>query len=100
MYTIDEIVNKIVELSAFKSVCRHYLASCHAALHVENAAIVRCNLTVASNSLKQLYNKQNECYNNKITPKKNLKVINYKYSKQEENAILHFNKDHRFTITE
>lgn len=33
-------------------------------------------------------------------PVKSIKVTFYKYSQLEKNAILHFNKDNRYTITE
>lgn len=33
-------------------------------------------------------------------PAKSIKITKYKYSQLEKNAILHFNKDNRYTITE
>lgn len=100
MHTLSKITAEIVELSAFRSACCHYLASHHAALHMENATMVTANKYITNQNLNQLHQELNEL--NAIIYKghNSFKQINYEYSSHEEKAILHFNKDNRFTITE
>ena len=100
MHTLNKIKQQIVELSAFKSACCHYLASHHAAIHVENASIVTLNKDVANHNLKQLYMQLYQLKPHNPCQNSNFKVLDYQYSILEKNAILHFNNDDRFTITE
>jgi hypothetical protein len=100
MHRLNKLIAEIVELSAFRSTCCHYLASHHAALHVENATMVTANKHIVSQSLNQLYQELNVLNTTIYKGHNSIKQINYKYSAHEERAILHFNKDNRFTITE
>lgn len=90
------ILHNIRHLSEIRSAYIHYLASYHAQCNVGNAAYIKCNLKIISESIAQLKQLQN-------TPiYKEVKTATYiyKYSAMEEQAILSFNADKRFTITE
>lgn len=83
-------------LSEIRSAYLHYLASHHAQCNIENVTYIMCNLKIISESISQLKLLQR-------TPiYKDTKTAThiYEYSALEEQAILSFNADKRFTITE
>lgn len=94
------IAKEIVELSAIRSAYNHYLASHRALTDVENATTVRANKSVISKSLRSLYAMLEQQKKGIGQSKQNVPAAEYNYSDAEAGAILHFNRDRRFTITE
>ncbi|MCR5863050.1 hypothetical protein LRS05_13350 [Flavobacterium sp. J372] len=93
---MQAILHNIKHLSEIRSAYLHYLASYHAQCNVENANYIKCNLKIISESISQL---------KQLLPSPIYKVSIaathiYKYSALEEQAIVSFNTDKRFTITE
>jgi hypothetical protein len=95
------ISKEIVELSEIRSAYNHYLASHRGLTEVENTTQIKINKIIASASLYKLYAEL------MLTNKGSLGFIErqvkpktVQYSELEKNAILHFNNDKRFTITE
>lgn len=101
MHTRSEILQQIVELSEIKQAYNHYLCSFEALNDVENTTYILANKAIVSYNLKQLYsllpkeNKHNRPLHTQSTVR-----FKYKAGKTEQRAILHFNSDKRFTITE
>jgi len=104
MRNLDIITKEIVELSAILSAYNHYLASHRSLTEVENTTQIQQNRVEIGKTLKALHlesitekaliNSQKELKNSKI------KTTTIIHTNDEKNAILHFNKDKRFTITE
>ena len=93
---MQAILHNIKYLSEIRSAYLHYLASHHAQCNGQNASYIICNLKIISESISQL---------KQLLPSPIYKVPKaathiYKYSALEEQAILSFNTDNRFTITE
>ena len=102
-------VSEIVQLSAIKASCNHFLASQRSLFEVENTTQLRKNLCVINRSLRDLY-EELEVINKKQTGKgeeaamvraegkgKSMATASHKLNL---NAIMYFNADRRFTITE
>lgn len=112
----QHLIKEIVELSAVKASCNHYLASGRSIFEVENTTQLHYNLCIINKSLRELYaalKRVNGCgliVDGSFTQTPNLKTdnqqpsTNYLLSKQfkelETRAIMQFNSDRRFTITE
>jgi len=96
MHTPKQISNEIAELNQIKSAYSYYLGSYNALTDVENTTYVMQNLKTLQASIRILYasletiRQQEKCVD--YTPKKAIQA--------ESNAILHFNHDKRFRITE
>lgn len=107
MRNLDIIVKEIVELSEIKSAYNHYLSSHRSLTEVENTTQLEHNRLIIAQSINQLYAelllaktavKSQKALEMRQEPKVKSKTI--KYSNEEKNAILHFNRDRRFSITE
>lgn len=93
---MQAILHNIKYLSEIRSAYLHYLASYHARCNVENANYIRFNLKIINESISQL--KQLQYTLTYKVPKAATHI--YEYSALEEQAIMSFNTDKRFTITE
>lgn len=111
MRNLDIIVKEIVELSEIKSAYNHYLSSHRSLTEVENATQLQHNSTILSQSLNILYNellkeksRQKALLEREkalgIRQKPKVKITTIIHTEDEKKAILHFNRDRRFTITE
>ena len=124
MRTISTIKREIVELSAIKSTYCHYLASYEAQTDVENTTQVEANKKIVSENLRKLYAElaqhisQEPNNQQTITTDKNphnndqpttpnptpdtrrMKFKPYVATELEQRAIMLFNSDKRYTITE
>lgn len=104
MRNLDIITKEIVELSEIKSAFNHYLSSHRSLTEVENATYIQHNRQQLAQSLKALHTEllavKAEIKRHNIVNKRPLQPITVQYSDEEKNAILHFYRDRRFTITE
>ena len=112
MRKTNTITAEIVELQAIKAAYNHYLASHNAQYEVENATMVRANRAIVSINLKELYRKLHSSGKavpvrqdaNAIKPADTntlrMKFATYPTTELEDRAIMHFNSDRRYTITE
>lgn len=104
MRNLDIIRQQIVELSAVLSAYNHYLASYRSLTEVENTTQIQYNSIKIRQSLKALKHEitTQKQLNNSLKPVKTNKVktTTVIHTIDEKNAILHFNADKRFTITE
>jgi len=104
MHTANNIATEIVELKAILSAYNHFLASHEAKCNVECTTLVRNNRAIALANLKLLSSELEGAHQAKVSNQKErapqLEIVNYKWSDLEERAIIHFNKDKRFAITE
>lgn len=104
MRNLDIITKEIVELSALLSAYNHYLASNRSLTEVENTTQIQYNSIKIRQSLKALKHEitTRKQLNNNLKPVKTNKVktSTITHTSDEKNAILHFNADKRFTITE
>lgn len=94
------IAKEIVELSEIRSAYNHYLGSHRGLTEVENTTQVQHNKKIITTTLRMLYaelEQSGKGFSEIRTPPEIKKV---EYSTLEKNAILHFNRDKRFTITE
>ena len=107
MRNLDIIVKEIVELSEIKSAYNHYLSSHRSLTEVENATQLQRNSNVLTQSINTLYSElllakeKQKAFAEKqkgLGTRQLARTITY--SENEKNAILHFNRDRRFTITE
>ena len=114
----QHVTKEIVELSAIKAAFNHYLASGRSIFEVENTTQLHYNLCVINKSLRELFAELKEPHpqplsegeGRSFTQTHNPKTdnqqpsTNYLLSKQfkelETRAIMQFNSDRRFTITE
>lgn len=101
MHITNKIVEEIVELSEIKKAYNHYLCTCDAKQDVENYTYIIGNKAIISYHLHMLYAvlaKRSERIKQKLLSA--TRRYTYNASKSEQNAIMHFNNDRRFTITE
>lgn len=103
MRNLDIIVKEIVELSEIKSAYNHYLASHRSLTEVENTTQVQNNRKIILQSLKILReeakHEKAKAISDKALETSQLNIT-LNYNNNEKNAIFHFNRDKRFTITE
>ena len=101
MRNLDIIIKEIVELSEIRSAYNHYLASNRSLTEVENTTKIQHNKKIVSKTLKTLYDEQT-LVKQAITAfaERQPAIKTIKHTNDEKNAILHFNRDRRFTITE
>jgi hypothetical protein len=107
MRNLDIILKEIVELSEIKSAYNHYLSSHRSLTEVENTTQLQHNNAILSQSLNTLNNEllQRKAAEKRhkaleIRQKPKVKITTIIHSEDEKKAILHFNRDRRFTITE
>ena len=100
MHTKSKIAEEIVELSAIKFAFCHYLASHRAITDIENTITIQQNKVIITNSIARLKKLLNQPGSNNTIYKGILKVKPYQYSEAETRAIVHFNSDTRYKITE
>ena len=96
----SEIIEEIVELNAIKSVYNHYLASWRGLTEVENATRITANLKTVSQAISSLYSELAQVSRVSTARYQSRWEATVFHSTAEQNAILHFNKDKRFKITE
>jgi hypothetical protein len=94
------ITKEIVELSEIRSAYNHYLGSHRGLTEVENTTQVQHNKKIITATLRMLYAELEQSGKgfSKIRTQAEIKKV--EYSALEKNAIMHFNCDNRFTITE
>jgi hypothetical protein len=107
MRNLDIIIKEIVELSEIKSAYNHYLSSYRSLTEVENTTQLQHNRLIITQSINLLYTEIKSHKALKIRQKEQTKEQKQKvkpktitYTNEEKNAILHFNRDRRFSITE
>ena len=108
----QHVTKEIVELSTIKASYNHYLASGRSIFEVENSTQVHYNLCVISRTLRQLFEelksmgirekglaaRQPSTGNGQSAMKVYFESDEFKTL--ETHAIMQFNSDRRFTITE
>lgn len=111
MRNLDIILKEIVELSEIKSAYNHYLSSHRSLTEVENTTQLQHNSRILSQSLNTLYSELLQEKSRQkalemrqkeqgIRQKPKVKITTIIHSEDEKKAILHFNRDRRFSITE
>ena len=107
----QHVTKEIVELSAIKASYNHYLASGRSIFEVENTTQLHYNLCVINRSLRQLFEELKQLNMKLATGNGQLKTSNEQFAMGkyfasaefkalETRAIMQFNSDRRFTITE
>lgn len=94
------IAKEIVELSEIRSAYNHYLGSHRGLTEVENTTQVQHNKKIITATLRILYAELEQSGKGVPEIKTQPSIKKVEYSTLEKNAILHFNRDKRFTITE
>lgn len=101
MFNIQHLRDEINTLEQIKNAYIHFLCSYEAQYDVENTTQVEVNKVTVKQSLSKLYQELNKAEaKNKAAKSANPMRRTYRYSDAETEAILHFNTDKRFTITE
>ena len=108
----QHVTKEIVELSAIKASCSHYLASGRSIFEVENTTQLHYNLCVINRTLRELFEELKSIQirekglgiGKNTTGNEQLSMSSYFLSPEfkalETHAIMQFNSDRRFTITE
>ena len=107
----QHVTKEIVELSAIKASYNHYLASGRSIFEVENTTQLHYNLCVINRSLRLLFEELKGLNEQLATGNRQLKTSNEQFAigkyfasaefkALETHAIMQFNSDRRFTITE
>jgi len=108
----QHITKEIVELTVIKASYNHYLASGRSIFEVENATQLHHNLCVINKSLRQLYEELKVFTKSEANLGSSQRAIGNETSAMsgyfqsaefkalETRAIMQFNSDRRFTITE
>ena len=108
----QHVTKEIVELSAIKASYNHYLASGRSIFEVENTTQLHYNLCVINRSLRELFEElktigtREEGLERRNTSTDNTQLAMARYFQSAEfkaletHAIMQFNSDRRFTITE
>lgn len=94
------ITEEIVELSEIRSAYNHYLGSHRGLTEVENTTQVEVNKKIITATLRMLYTELEQSSKGVSVIKTQPTIKKAEYSTLEKNAILHFHRDKRFTITE
>lgn len=94
------IAKEIVELSEIRSAYNHYLGSHRGLTEVENTTQVQHNKKIITTTLRMLYAELEQSGKGFSEIRTQPAIKKVEYSTLEKNAILHFNRDKRFTITE
>lgn len=94
------ITKEIVELSEIRSAYNHYLGSHRGLTEVENTTQVQHNKKTITATLRMLYIELEQSNKAVSAIKTQPAIKKAEYSTLDKNAILHFNRDKRFTITE
>lgn len=100
MHINNNITHEIVELSEIKKAYNHYLSSYEAQQDIENYIYILDNRHVISLNLRKLYTKLAKQQEAQKTRSQNISYTKHKPCETEKSAILHFNSDKRFSITE
>ncbi|TRW22562.1 hypothetical protein FMM05_16920 [Flavobacterium zepuense] len=96
----QHIAKEIMQLIAIKASYNYFLGSESSLFEVENTTQVKQNLTTITQSLNALYAEYNEAVDCQLTvngSSQQLPIVNQQLNMS---AIMHFNADRRFTITE
>ncbi|KGO91731.1 hypothetical protein [Flavobacterium subsaxonicum] len=96
----QHITKEIVQLSAIKAAYNYFLASERSMFEVENTTQVQQNLKVVNQSLKALYAEYKMVIGCRLTVDSNVQQPSIINQQLNHSAIIHFNADRRFTITE
>lgn len=96
----SKIIEEIVELSAIKSAYNHYLGSWRGLTEVENTTQIATNLKTVSRAISSLYSELAQVSRAPTARYQSQQEAAVSHLTAEQNAILHFNKDKRFKITE
>lgn len=112
----QHLIKEIIELSAIKTAYNHYLASGRSVFEVENTTQLHYNLCVINRSLRELYGEAKKVIGCRLMVDGSLTPTTYPTTKNrqpatdnllsnhfkqlETRAIMQFNSDRRFTITE
>lgn len=95
------IAKEIVELSEIRSAYNHYLGSHRGLTEVENTTQVQHNKKIITATLRILYVELDQSGKAvSAFAKAQPTIKKAEYSTLEKNAIMHFNRDKRFIITE
>jgi hypothetical protein len=94
------ITKEIVEISEIRSAYNHYLGSHRGLTEVENTTQVQHNKKTITATLRMLYIELEQSGKGFSEIRTQAEIKKVEYSALEKNAIMHFNCDNRFTITE
>ena len=94
----SKILKEIVELSGIKSAYNYYLGSSRSLTEVENATQVRQNRDTITKSLNILHSQLRHLQHVPTTPV--APEVMVRHSPAEQQAIISFNRDRRFSLTE
>ncbi|QEE50137.1 hypothetical protein FUA48_11255 [Flavobacterium alkalisoli] len=100
MHINNNITHEIVELSEIKKAYNHYLSSYEAQQDIENYTYIVENRNTLSIHLRELYTKLAIQQQAQKALNQNVRYTKYAPCPLEKSAILHFNSDNRFSITE
>ncbi len=101
--TPQEIFNEIQTLESKKSSLRRALCDYNIRQNAERVEALEIELEATKSALRPLYIELHEvkaAITKTIRKETATKPISYQPTEQEQSAILHFNKDRRFAITE
>ncbi|RYJ44567.1 hypothetical protein [Flavobacterium beibuense] len=100
MHINNNIPHEIVELSEIKKAYNHYLSSYEAQQDIENYTYIAENRNTINHHLRELYTKIALQQQTQKAHNQNVRYTKYTACTIEKSAILHFNSDSRFSITE
>jgi len=96
----QHITKEIVQLSAIKAAYNYFLASERSMFEVENTTQVQQNLKAVNQSLKALYAEYKKVVGCRLLVDDSFQQPATISQQLNHSAIMHFNADRRFTITE
>ena len=96
----QQVQQEVIDLEQVKWAYIHFLASPKSKENVENYTQIENNKITVKLTLRQLYTDLQSIKKDNTATKHKSKAITYQYTKEEENAIIHFNNNKRFSITE
>lgn len=105
MRSLIKISQDIIELESVKKSYSHFLCTIAQTELYENVAMVEDNLAVVKAELRKLHKEMHDVkkeISNTVKPEAPVQATwtTYKMSEQEERALMSFNKNPQFTITE
>jgi len=96
----QHVTKEIMQLSAIRASYNCFLASENSIFEVENTTQVKQNLLIINNSLRALYEEYKAIVSCELTVDGSHQQPSTDNQQLNLNAIMHFNADRRFTITE
>jgi len=96
----QHIDKEIMQLNAIKASFNYFLGSDRSLLEVENTTQIKQNLKTINQSLSALYAEYNEVVGCQLSVTRNPQQLPTVNQQLNMSAIMHFNADRRFTITE